>query len=48
MLKKSDIEYLKRVNGVRKKLGLAIDDHLFNQHDFISALAEAKITNRKK
>ena len=48
MLSKSDIEYLKRVNGVRKEMGLAIDDQAFNQHSFITAVAEAKQYADKK
>jgi hypothetical protein len=45
MLSKSDIEYLKRVNGVRKELGLAIDNQSFNQHSFITAIAGVKNHN---
>lgn len=48
MLSKSDIEYLKRVNGVRKEMGLSIDDQSFNQHSFITAVAEAKQHPDKK
>ena len=47
MLSKTDIEYLKRVNGIRKEMGLALDAASFNQHAFIEAMAEAKQRNQK-
>ena len=49
MLKRKDIEYLKQVNGIRKKMGIALDSDEFNKHSFLSAIAEIKTgLSRKK
>ncbi len=48
MLNRADIEYLKRVNAIRKRLGIAIDAEEFNQHSFLSAMAEVRSHNSKK
>ena len=42
MLNRIDIEYLKRVNAVRKRMGLALDSEQVNKHAFLDALAQAK------
>ena len=42
MISRAEIEYLKRVNGVRKKLGLEIDIDQCNQHTFLLAISNAK------
>jgi hypothetical protein len=47
MLSRKDIEYLKRVNGVRKRMGLALDPNQVNEHAFLNALYEMKSNNRK-
>lgn len=48
MLSKSDIEYLKRVNDVRKELGLALDTDQLNKRSFLSAAFEARHNTSKK
>jgi hypothetical protein len=45
MLSKSDIEYLKKVNGVRKDMGLALDTEQCNRKSFLLAVSE--IRNQK-
>lgn len=49
MLNRTDIEYLKKVNAIRKKMGIALDSEEFNQQSFLSAIAGIKSTlSRKK
>lgn len=49
MLKRTDIEYLKQVNAIRKKMGITLDSNEFNKHSFLSAIAEIKNNiSRKK
>ncbi|MBN1598636.1 MAG: hypothetical protein JW894_10105 [Bacteroidales bacterium] len=38
MLSRSDIDNLKRLNGIRKKLGLAIDTDNFNTQSLLLAI----------
>ena len=47
MLSSNDIEYLKRVNAVRKRMGLALDINQVNKHTFLNAIAEANSTAKK-
>lgn len=47
MLNRIDIEYLKRVNAVRKRMGLDLDVEQVNEHAFLAAIADAR-SNRKK
>jgi hypothetical protein len=42
MLNRSEIEYLKKVNGVRKKLGLALDTDQCKRKSFLIAVSEIK------
>ena len=42
MISKAEIEFLKKVNGVRKKMGLEIDIDQCNQHTFLLAISNAK------
>ena len=46
MLSRTDIEYLKRVNAVRKRMGLALDEDQINKDSFLNAIAEAKINKK--
>lgn len=46
MLSRTDIEYLKRVNAVRKRMGLALDPNQVNKQTFLTALAEVKNTRK--
>lgn len=48
MLSKSDIEYLKRMNGIRKELGLSLDADQISKHSFLSAASEARQNTPKK
>jgi hypothetical protein len=48
MLSKSDIEFLKRVNDVRKELGLALDTDQLNKQSFLSAISEARHHTTRK
>ena len=48
MLSKSDIEYLKRVNDVRKEMGLSLDTDQLNKQSFLSAVSEARHNTSKK
>ncbi len=48
MLNRTDIEYLKQVNAIRKKLGIALDSKEFNQHSFLSAMAEVRSNLSKR
>lgn len=48
MISKSDIEFLKRVNDVRKKLGLALDTEQLKKQSFLSAVSEARNNTSKK
>lgn len=47
MLSRTDIEYLKRVNGLRKKLGLSLDEEQFNAHSFLTSIAHARHQSTK-
>jgi len=48
MLNSTDIEYLKRVNAIRKRMGIALDSEGFNQHSFLSAIAGIRSNLSKK
>jgi len=43
MLSKSDIEYLKKVNGIRKELGLTLDTEQCRHKSFLLAVSEIKM-----
>jgi len=47
MISKAEIEFLKKVNGVRKKMGLEIDIDQCNEHTFLLAISNAKKNNKK-
>ncbi|MBN2523161.1 MAG: hypothetical protein JXB24_07785 [Bacteroidales bacterium] len=47
MISRAEIEFLKRINGVRKKMGLDIDIDQCNQHTFLLAISNAKKKIRK-
>ncbi len=47
MISKAEIEYLKKVNGVRKKMGLEIDIDQCNEHTFLLAISNANKNNNK-
>jgi hypothetical protein len=42
MMSRAEIEYLKKVNGVRKELGLALDLNQCKRKSFLLAVAEIK------
>jgi hypothetical protein len=42
MLNRSEIEYLKKVNGIRKKMGLALDTDQCKRKSFLLAISEVK------
>ncbi len=42
MINRTEIEYLKKVNGIRKKMGLEIDIDQCTQHTFLLAISNAK------
>lgn len=42
MLSRTDIEYLKRMNAVRKRMGLSLDPDQVNKHSFLTAISEAR------
>ncbi len=42
MLSRSEIEYLKKVNGVRKKMGLALDTDQYKHKSFLLAVSDVK------
>jgi hypothetical protein len=45
MLSRSEIEYIKKVNGIRKKMGLALNTDQCKHKSFLLAVSE--ITNQK-
>lgn len=47
MISRAEIEYLKKVNGIRKKMGLDIDIDQCNQHTFLLAISNAKKKKKK-
>jgi len=40
MINHSDLEYLKKVNGIRKNLGFSLDLNQLNQKSFLDVLCE--------
>jgi hypothetical protein len=42
MMSRAEIEYLKRVNDIRKEMGLALDLNQCNRKSFLLALAEVR------
>jgi hypothetical protein len=44
-MNRAEIEYLKKVNDIRKKMGLALDPEQCNRKSFLPAIAE--ITSQK-
>ncbi len=42
MISRAEIEYLKRVNGVRKEIGLVLDPEQCKKKSFLIAVSEAK------
>jgi hypothetical protein len=42
MMSRSEIEYLKKVNGIRKKMGLALDTNQCKRKSFLLAVSEIK------
>jgi hypothetical protein len=47
MLNRIDVEYLKRINAVRKRMGLSLDADQVNRHSFLTALADNRKTSKK-
>lgn len=48
MLNRADIEYLKRVNAIRKRMGLSLDINQVNKSSFLSTIAEISSNMSKK